>query len=205
MQESMHEYIKKMSASLCLLESHIHGNVFKEVIVTLSVSLIKNNREDKYLDLRKDLVKVVDVLDILKIAGKVSLMNAEIILNAAVKIIEELDKEIFHKQSFILPKFSLNEMSQNILRERARENSQNNFLKNDDEDLKDVFEFTKVPEPENTPDPSLKKEGNSASKEESRKEAKKVSEINLGDDKKEVKFDWGNGDEKKQVSILFYL
>jgi hypothetical protein len=104
---------------------------------------------EKYFNLRKILVEVVDLLDLAKVGGVVSLMNAEIIITAALRLIEEVDVKIHHANSFLIPKFSLSEMSDKLLRDRARDEGQDKYLNNKIiSQGNEVFKFTKIPEPE---------------------------------------------------------
>lgn len=148
----MHEYIKKLAASLCLLSNHLKEDEYKVEIKKVSMSLISFNNSIsighenfQFQNLRNCLIHVIDLLDILKISNSISSMNADIILQATVKIVEELDKDILHKSSFLLPKFSLTEMSQNILRDRAKNNLQESHLKYSNNLNNEIFNFTKVP------------------------------------------------------------
>lgn len=143
----MHEYIKKLAASLCLLEEFIKDIEFKSEIKKLTMSLINFNADiSKRHELRKVLIQVVDVLDILKIAKKVSAMNANIILEATVKIIEELDKSIEQEESLLLPRFSLLEISQAMMRERVKNELRESVQKTNLDLENMIFNFTKIPE-----------------------------------------------------------
>lgn len=197
----MHEYIKKLSYSLCLIEQIIKDIKFKENIKDLEMSLIgrasdflefsgENISGSKLWDLRKILIQVVDLFDLAKVGNVVSVMNAEIIISASLRILEEVDEKLQKNNSFLLPKFSLSEIPDQLLRDKVREEQQNKFLnKSFAKSENEVFSFTKIPE--------LKLS---------------VSE-NISTDKKikgevknnEPEFDWGNGQGKAEPMVYTFF
>jgi len=209
----MHEYIKKLSFSLCLIEQIIKDTQFKEGFKKLEMSLIGlassflmveggSIPNDTNLSLRKILVQVVDLLDLAKVGKVVSVMNAEVIISATLRILEELDIKLQKNNSFLLPRFSLSEMSDKLLRDRAREDEQNKFLNSKfDKEEGEVFKFTKIPELKLSEVDSFKQDANILS---GSKSAPSTFDSKERDSAKQVptntevpKFDWGNGQEKK--------
>lgn len=187
----MREYIKKLSYSLCLLEQVIKDIKFKEGIKDLSMSLIKVASCPKLQDLRILLVQTIDFLDLAKLAGVVSVMNAEVIISATLKLIEEIDTKTHHQNSYLLPKLSLSEMSDKLLRDRVRDEEQNKFLNEKfSASETDIFKMTRIPEFFAT---------SPADKEVQKTEAQEK----VVDEKAEPKFSWGNGSQQPLVYTFF--
>jgi hypothetical protein len=128
-------------------------------------------------------------------------MNAEIIIASCLRLIEGVDAKIHHSNSYILPKFSLSEMSDKLLRDRVRDKEQNKYFKQNLNTEDDVFKMTKIPTFESSIEQGLQYEGRgfkdflSQSADlglKSQKEKKEEMEV--------PKFDWGNGNYKPQIT-----
>lgn len=204
----MHEYIKKLSFSLCLLGQIIKDTQFRDNIRRAELSLIDiasdffvnrvgNASTEEMLSLRKILVKVVDLLDLAKVGKVVSVMNAEIVIAATLRLIEEVDDKLQKNNSFLFSRLSLSEMSNKLLRERAREEEQNKFLTDKlKKDESEILNFTKIPE--------LKLSEPGVSAEELKTKGLSEEEFRAGQvtEKGEPKFDWGNGHTKGAAQQL---
>jgi hypothetical protein len=87
------------------------------------------------------------VFDLAKVGKVVSVMNAEVIISAALRMLESVDRKLEKNNSFSLPRFLLSEIPDQLLRDKVREEEQGKFL--NDKSLKsenEVFNFTKIPE-----------------------------------------------------------
>lgn len=214
----MHEYIKKLSFSLCLIEQILKDTQFKENFKKLEMSLIDMASEflmvsektiaiDKKMSLRKILVQVVDLLDLAKVGKVVSVMNAEVIISAALRLIEEVDTQIHQSNSYALPRFSLSEMSDKLLRDRVREDEQNKFLDSKfNKDGGSVFNSTKIPEL-SLSEPGLDRSDDlQDSVVQKNGEERKMSDSKKVEDKnEEPKFDWANGNGKGEPIVYTFF
>lgn len=117
-----------MSVSLCLLSNVTKNENFKKELAEVSMSLIKIS-EDDHWQLREKLSEIIDLLDLAKILNWVTIMNAEIIIEAALKIIEELDSLIRHSESFLIPKLELTQLRSNLQRDKVRDSVQTKYHK----------------------------------------------------------------------------
>lgn len=214
----MHEYIKKLSFSLCLIERIVKDIDFKNNLKKLELSLIGLASDflvatgtdillEKNLVLRRILVQVIDLLDLAKVAKVVSAMNAEVIISAALRLVEEVDIKIHQSNSYLLPKFSLSEMSDKLLRDRVREDEQNKFLnsKFNNQDGP-VFNFTKIPEL-SLSEPGLHRSDDlqDSTVQKNSEENKIVDSKKVADKNVEPKFDWGNGDGKDEPLVYTFF
>jgi hypothetical protein len=219
----MHEYIKKLSFSLCLIEQVIKDTKFQEGFKKLEMSLIDvasdflivsgdNISNEKRIKLRKILVQVVDLLDLAKVGKVVSIMNAEVIISAALRLIEEVDIHMHRTNSFSLPRFSLSEMSDKLLRDRAREDEQNKFLNSKfEKDGGEVFNFTKIPEI-NLSEPKMSEPGLNSLKDLQDSVIQNASTMKDVNDSTKVadkidgpKFEWGNGQGKDEPLVYTFF
>jgi hypothetical protein len=212
----MHEYIKKLSFSLCLIEQIVKDPQFKNSFKQLEMSLIGVASDflvvtnevvsgERNLFLRKILVQVVDMLDLAKVGKVVSVMNAEVIISAALRLIEEVDLKLQKQSSYLLPRFSLSEMSDKLLRDRARDEEQSKFLSGKFEKREnEYFNFTKIPELKlSEPEPhkldDLQDSGVQKNSEENKiDDSKKVADKN-----EEPRFDWASGNGKSAEPMVY--
>jgi hypothetical protein len=120
-------------------------------LISLAVNFVEHSDESvsssKLQELRKILIQIIDVFDLAKVGKVVSVMNAEVIISAALRMLESVDRKLEKNNSFSLPRFLLSEIPDQLLRDKVREEEQGKFL--NDKSLKsenEVFNFTKIPE-----------------------------------------------------------